>query len=202
MVEGLRERKKRETRGALSRATVRLCVERGYDNVTVEQLAAAANVSERTFRNYFSGKAEAIAALHLQRSLGIAEELRARPAGEPLWEAVCAAVQTFFATGYAIDQFDEQGHRLQGEKVRAVLNEPAVSGEVLKADMIAQAELATVVAERTASTVDDVYPRLVASVIGVANGVALTHAQRAGAPELADVLRDVYDLITRGLPAP
>jgi len=94
---GLRERKKRATRVALSQATIRLCVERGWDNVTVEDIAAAADVSVRTFRNYFSGKAEAIAAAHVERMHRVADELRVRPADEPLWQAVAAAVTTHFA---------------------------------------------------------------------------------------------------------
>lgn len=93
---GLRARKKRETRVALSQAAIRLCVQHGWDNVTVDDIAAAANVSVRTFRNYFSSKAEAIAASHLERMLRIADELRARPVTEPLWDSISCAVQAQF----------------------------------------------------------------------------------------------------------
>src|SRR5262245_63681245 len=87
--EGLRQRKRRETRAALSRAAMRLCMQRGgWENVTVDDIAAAANVSPRTFRNYFSTKAEAVAAMHLERMLRIADELRASPADEQLWTAI------------------------------------------------------------------------------------------------------------------
>ena len=57
---GLRERKKAETRAALSWAAIRLTVERGFENVKVEDIAAAAGVSPRTFNNYFASKGEAI----------------------------------------------------------------------------------------------------------------------------------------------
>ena len=89
---GLRERKRRETRAALSLAALRLCVQRGWENVMVDDIAAAANVSSRTFRNYFSTKAEAVAAGHLERMLRVADELRARPASEPLWTAITHSV--------------------------------------------------------------------------------------------------------------
>src|SRR5690349_17205711 len=93
---GLRERKRRETRATLSLAANRLCVQRGWENVTVDDIAAAANVSPRTFRNYFSTKAEAVAAGHLERMLRIADDLRARPAGEPLWTAITHSVAAQF----------------------------------------------------------------------------------------------------------
>ena len=70
MAEGLRERKKDETRSALSWAAIQLTVERGFDNVRVEDIAAEAGVSPRTFNNYFSSKGEAIAARHLDRACG------------------------------------------------------------------------------------------------------------------------------------
>ncbi len=57
---GRRERKKRETRAALAAAALRLALEKGPDHVTVEEISEAADVSVRTFFNYFPHKEHAI----------------------------------------------------------------------------------------------------------------------------------------------
>ncbi|PSK98965.1 TetR family transcriptional regulator [Murinocardiopsis flavida] len=205
---GLRERKKQQTRAALTRAAIRLTVERGFDDVTVEDVAAAAEVSVRTFRNYYSGKAEAIAAGHLQRALRIAEELRARPAAEPLWDALAAAVQAPFAPEPDTDTFTETGTDSPGARpwiggLRLMLTEPAVRGEVLKADAAAQDALAAAIAERTGTAAEAMYPHLAAAVVSAALSVAVQRWLRSEEPgDIAPLLRDALAQVTAGLPAP
>ncbi len=81
---GLRERKKAETRDAISRAVLLLALERGFDAVTADDIAAAANVSVRTFHNYFGSKEEALVAAWRSEFEVHLDELRARPADEPI----------------------------------------------------------------------------------------------------------------------
>jgi AcrR family transcriptional regulator len=193
----LRERKKRETRDALSLALIRLSVERGWDNVTVQDVAAAANVSERTFRNYFDTKADAVASRQLDRMLRVVDELRGRPADEPLWDAISEAVTSQFAGG-------EPPSRQWPDGVRLMLTEPEVERGFLKAMATAQRELAAAIAERTGTDATrDLYPTLVATAVGAAVGTAMEHWLRADPPVAIETLiRESLDQLRAGLPTP
>src|SRR5947209_19224736 len=93
---GRRERKKRDTRKALSSAAVRLAAERGPEQVTIEDIAEAADVSIRTFFNYFSSKEEAIVGADADGQTILADRLLARPAKEkPLTALRRVFVETF-----------------------------------------------------------------------------------------------------------
>ncbi|RAJ66755.1 TetR family transcriptional regulator [Streptomyces sp. Amel2xB2] len=200
---GLRERKKRETRTALSWAAIRLTVERGLANVRTEDIAAEVGVSPRTFNNYFSGKAEAIAARQIERGRQIAEELRARPGSEPLWEAVTNAVLERFALGLPTEPGkapDE--HWTAG--VRVMLGEPVLQGEFFKAAGVTKAELTRAVAERTGTDADrEMYPELVAAAVtGAVTVVSERYVATDPPVPFEELLRDAFGQLAAGLPEP
>lgn len=88
----LRQRKKEATRRALRSAATRLIAERGLAEVTVEDIAAGADVSGRTFFNYFASKEDAVVGWDPELVAGLAEALVARPAGEDTLEALSAVL--------------------------------------------------------------------------------------------------------------
>src|SRR6476646_1972874 len=94
----LRERKKQQTREGLASAAVELFIERGFDATTVEDIAAAADVSPRTFFRYYPTKEDVV--------VDLVERLAARPADEPLGRALREA-----ARGWA-DLSPEESARL------------------------------------------------------------------------------------------
>lgn len=198
---GLRERKRRETRSALSLSALRLCVQRGWENVTVDDIAAAANVSPRTFRNYFSTKAEAVAAGHSERLLRIADGLRARPASEPVWTAIANAVaEQFTPPAQKSEALADSGRWL--ERIRFVLTEPAIRGEVLKASAAAQTELAEVIAKRSgARSANDLYPQVTAAAMTAIIGTVMDRWLRDGASSpMLPLLRKSFELAAAGFP--
>jgi AcrR family transcriptional regulator len=196
---GLRERKKQQTREDLSMAALRLVVERGFANVLVEDIAAAAGVSTRTFNNYFAGKAEAITFRHLDRARRTAVEFEARPTSEPLWDALSAAILGVMSEG-AGSQPDPNWTA----GVRLMVADPALAGELMKAAAAADQEMAIAVARRTGTDVDrDLYPRLVAVAVGGVIAVAMSQWATADPPvPLTDLLRESLRQIRAGLPDP
>jgi AcrR family transcriptional regulator len=143
---GLRERKKVATRHALGVAAMRLAMERGLENVLVEDIAEAAGVSARTFNNYFGSKYEAICALGFDRAMRIGAALRERPSDEPLWDAVVAAVMSEY--GSADRALDEDW--MAG--IRLVTSTQALRGEYLKVQAMMQYSLAEAIALRLGFT--------------------------------------------------
>lgn len=89
---GLAEKKMLRTRKDLARAAAVLFLERGYEATTVEDIAAAAEVSPRTFYRYFRAKEDLVLALGESRNEALLKALRDRPASEAPLTAVMAAV--------------------------------------------------------------------------------------------------------------
>ncbi|WP_027344082.1 TetR/AcrR family transcriptional regulator [Hamadaea tsunoensis] len=196
----LRERKKEQTREALSWAALHLAVERGIENVRVEDIAAAAGVSARTFNNYFTSKFEAIYWRALARSEAAAVAVRERPAGEPLWDAVIAAV---------VEQYTAEGESRAPEGwqagVRAMMQAPEMTGEYLKLSRRTEREMAVAVADRTGTDLDkDLYPHLVAAAVAAAVYVATDRWMQSEppVPPMASLIEDGLRQIAAGLPAP
>jgi AcrR family transcriptional regulator len=94
---GIRERKKVRTREALVEAATALCLRQGFDETTVEQIAAAADVSTRTFSRYFPHKGAVLAAIVDEMDLYIASALSEQPTGITEYEALLGAHLVVFA---------------------------------------------------------------------------------------------------------
>ena len=90
---GLRERKKQQTRAAIHEAAFRLVDEQGLESTTIDQICQEADVSGRTFFNYYASKAAA--ALDLRGSaLDPTVQVSFRAAKGGLVTALCAAIGT------------------------------------------------------------------------------------------------------------
>src|SRR5215475_5219964 len=192
---GLRERKKVATRRALGMAAMRLAVERGLDNVLVEDIAEAAGVSARTFNNYFASKHEAICALGFDRAMRVGAALRERPPGEPLWDAIVAAVMSEYGSA----------DRALGEDwmtgVRLVTSEPALRGEYLKVQAMTQYSLAEAIGLRMGFKHGaNMFPRIMAAAVTSAVQAAMERWLHADPPaEIAPLIRRSLQQLADGM---
>ncbi|GGM43958.1 TetR family transcriptional regulator [Longimycelium tulufanense] len=87
MAEGLRERKKQRTRQHISDVATQLFIERGFDQVTVAEIAAAAEVSKMTVFNYFPRKEDLYLDRYQETRDLLLGAVRGRPAGRSVVEA-------------------------------------------------------------------------------------------------------------------
>ena len=193
---GLRERKKLDTRRALSDAALELMFERGPDNVTRDDIADRAGVSLRTFNNYFTGKYEALAYRQVERVQRSVAAFRARPAGEPLWTSITEAVLEPLESDDALQMTPT---REQLREIRNLAGLPEVRMAMVKGLFDDWVE---VIAERTGTDrVHDMYPRLVVAVVRAVAETAMDAYLTADPPvHITTLLRQGFAAVAAGLP--
>jgi AcrR family transcriptional regulator len=99
MPAGLRERNKLRRHDQITEAALRLFAERGFDGTTIDEIAAAADVSRRTFFRYFARKEDVLLDWKRRTAEELRDALDARPPGEAPLQAVHQALATV-AAGY------------------------------------------------------------------------------------------------------
>ncbi|WIX83771.1 TetR family transcriptional regulator [Amycolatopsis carbonis] len=197
---GLRERKKLETHRTLSTAAVRLVGERGLDHVTVEDIAAEAGVSARTFFNYFASKEDAVViahADHRERSLRLIERLAAAEPALGTLEAMVASMREDLAE---IDENrDEWLTRIRIIKENPGLTLRAMS---LNSDVVEPAVAA--IAKRSGTDpATDLYPSLLLSAFGSAlNASLMFWRELGGSRPLLDLVDEAAATLAAGLADP
>ncbi|SER89093.1 transcriptional regulator, TetR family [Streptomyces sp. yr375] len=163
-METLRERKKQRTRDALVRAAVELFTSQGYEATTVDEIAEAVDVSQRTFFRYFAGKDEAALALVEMTVARFVAALRERPPHEAPMEALRHAVVDGW---YEINDIVESVVPVETylRLYRVIESTPVLLAAHLRRAAAVEEDLARVIAEREGLDVDaDPRPRLVVAV--------------------------------------
>ncbi|MFD6170418.1 TetR family transcriptional regulator [Streptomyces coeruleorubidus] len=162
----LRERKKQRTRDALLRAALELFATRGYEETTVDDIAAAVDVSQRTFFRYFAGKEETAFYVTRLAETQVVEAVRARPPAEAPLEALRRALlESWDTINETIEEIVPVDVHMR--VYRVIESTPALLAAHLRRATELEEELARIIAEREGLDVDaDPRPRIVVALFG------------------------------------
>jgi AcrR family transcriptional regulator len=157
---GLRERKKQQTRRAIADGAKRLFLERGFDQVSVAEVARAADVSEQTVFNYFPTKEDLV----YERMDTFEAELLAAVRGRPAGETPLRAFVRFI-----LDRSDRamtgDGRQRVAELTGLVSSSPSLKAR--ERELVARYTdaLTALLAEEAGASADDIEPRLTAEAM-------------------------------------
>jgi AcrR family transcriptional regulator len=198
----LRERKKLATRRQLRRVALDLAAERGLANVTVEDIAEAADVSPRTFFNYFPTKEAALFGGDPDRADVLRERIGREAPGEPLL-GVLGAVMADDARAVA-DELRELGGD-PGDWIRRVKvarADPHLrAAQAAHMAMIERAVAEGLAARLHADPETDPYPGiLAAAAVGVVRACLSFWAGSGGTVDLGHLIDQAFRALGDGLP--
>lgn len=192
---GLRERKKRRTRTALIETAYRLFEQRGYDQTTTAEIAAAAEVSNATFFNHFATK----------------EDLLLTDDGQHLLRAGLNAIAERRSDETALDVLRRAMHRMLAEagsgirdpageleriRLHLITSVPALRAAMLQRAFDAQQQLATALRQAYTDELEEIDA---AAIVGAVTGAVFAAGQtavRSGKP-LDAAMRRAIDIATQ-----
>ena len=196
---GLRERKKQRTREQISAAALRLFAERGFEDVTIAEIADAADVSQKTVFNYFSTKEDLV----YSREEEVEQQLREAIEGRQKGQSIVDGMRQFL-----VDVFSRLGAKdapeAMGVRARIIGASPALQARERAVFEALTRLLAELIAERK----DDPRAYVAANALVGVNRALLESARRkvlAGrrgkrlADEVLEELDESLALLERGL---
>jgi AcrR family transcriptional regulator len=170
---GLRERKKLQTRTAIRDAAMRLFLERGFDQVSVAEIARVADVSEATVFNYFPTKEDLV----YERMDAFEQELLAAVRDRPEGESVLRAFARFI-----LDRSDSaatgDGRRRVAALTRLTTASPSLQARERQIVASYTEALAALLAEETCAAAEDIEPRLAAEAMMAFHRSVIDYARR------------------------
>ena len=189
---GLRERKKAKTKAAIREAAMQLFEDQGYASTTVEQIAAAAEVSPSTFFRYFPTKEDVI--LTDDYDPAFVAAIRAQPPEVPTIDALLAGMRSVF------DELSPGEWELENRRQRLFGTVPELRARAMQQMLEALDMLAAVIAERAGKPADDLASRVIAgAVIGVVMAIVPPGTAIQFQPSDFDRLEEALNLLRERL---
>jgi AcrR family transcriptional regulator len=190
---GLRARKKQQTRESLIECALDLFERHGYDATTIEEIAAAANVSPRTFFRYFDSKLDLIRGPK-QEHPSLQELVAARPAAEGPVAAIHGVIRDMLTATLLTDA-------LALRLVQVMLRTPSLRAAAMEHFHEHQADLAVACAARMGAAPDDLRPQVVAAAAGTTMWTVVDRWVTEGGEQdrLLPMLDEAFALLRAGM---
>ncbi|MEV7967466.1 TetR family transcriptional regulator [Sphaerisporangium sp. NPDC088356] len=190
---GLRERKKAKTRLSIREHAMRLFVEQGYENTTIEQIAEAAEVSPSTFFRYFPTKEDVV--IQDDYDPLLASAFLEQPASLPPLAALREAVRLVYGEVLA---YDEQTILRRIQLVWAI---PSLRARQMEGQIATMTMLTAAIAERTGRPTDDFAVRVfTGAVVGGWIAAVERWVRSDGEERLIGLMDEALVLLEEGLP--
>ena len=157
--EGLRARKKRAAREAIAATARRLFAERGFDAVTVAEIAAAADVSEKTVFNHFPTKEDLAFAGREEGLMRLVADITERPPGTSVLDVFRALTAT------VIDDLVAPGDEDLLTVARIIRRQPHAAGAPDRGVGVGGRGVTAAIAETSGAADDDLVPAIVARTL-------------------------------------
>lgn len=187
---GLRQRKKQQTRDAIQREAMRLFQEQGYEATTIDQIAAAVDISPSTFFNYFPAKEDVVTYDRYDPML--LASFAAGPPDEPLSVALRRVLWEL------ADVFDRDRDMILA-RARLGLEVPELRARLWEEMERAQQQLCAIVAARSGRDPDDFELRVVAIALAAASFEgAREWVKRDGRGNLVELIEQAGDALQVG----
>jgi AcrR family transcriptional regulator len=172
---GLRERKKEQTRGLIAETARRLFSERGFERVTVAEVARAAEVSQQTVFNYFPTKEDLV----YWRLQSFEDELLATIREREPGESALAAFGRFLlAQRGLLGKHDPEAREQLAALTRMIAESPALQAREQQIFAGYTASLAALLAEETGAHTADLRPWVAANAMMGVHRALVHHARR------------------------
>jgi AcrR family transcriptional regulator len=195
-VEGLRERHRKRTAADLEEAALALFTAKGFDAVTIDDIAAAADVSRRTFFRYYASKEDVVLSDHPRRLDELQAALDRRPPEEPTLTALRHAILSLAGS------FEEQREHML-RRLRLVMTTPALEARSLCLQRNWESAVTAMLAERMkVDPTRDLRPGVVAATTMAAMRIAIAKWLAGdGKDDLPTIVAASLDLLDGGLQA-
>ncbi|MDX5565927.1 TetR/AcrR family transcriptional regulator [Streptomyces sp. ID05-04B] len=144
---GLRERTRQAVRREITEAANALFIERGYETTTIDDIAAAVGMSKRSVFRYFPTKEDLVVGKVDYLAEEMLQGLRARPAGEPVWQSLRAIFDLLVPH---VDDLDKDS--VAAPIQRVIFNTPNLLGSYLEKQQQMQEVVVAALSERAAET--------------------------------------------------